>query len=244
MTQATKGALWQELKEAGVEFPRHYREYTMEQLQRVKNDLDARTAALNQPAIRLPEPPRQQPRQPVPFAVPEQQVRLEKPVPTPDTVAGLRQNTHGDLEPLRVEPNGRIWYQDEVQKRAFAAPRGRRIIRYNDPGVQMRTHVNPDGSSESFEMPGDRSVPSEAKITLPSHQVGIYRDRNSPFRVHTYAGQRGFDLFDVEEFYGGADLVPEGVKRIHVYTSLCYDIRTVIRAIKEEHRELVLRKDI
>ena len=241
MTQATKGALWNELKEAGVKFPKHYREYSMNELISVKNKLDQRQAALNQPAIQLPETPRQ----PVPFAVPETETHaVRNPVPTPDTVAGLRQNTHADMEPLRVEPNGRIWYQDEVQKRSFAAPRGRRIIRYNDPGVQMKTHVNPDGSSESFEMPGDRSIPSEAKITLPSHQVGIYRDRNSPFRVHTYAGQRGFDLFDVEEFYGGADLVPEGVKRIHVYTSLCYDIRSVIRAIKEEHRELVLRKDI
>lgn len=248
MTQATKGALWQELKAAGVTFPLHYREYTMPQLQKVKADLDARNAALNQPAPQLPPvqqpqlPP--QPQQPVPFAVPE---AVPVPTPTivaaPDTEAGLRLNTHGEDEPIRVDPNGRIWYQDEVKKKAFAAPRGRRVYRYNDPGVKQGSYISPDGTqTESFEMPGDRSVPSEAKITLPSFQVGIYRDPGSPFRTHTYNGQRGFDLFDVEEFYGGPDMVPEGVKRIHVYTSLCYDIRTVVRAIKEEHRELVLRK--
>lgn len=241
MTQATKGALWQELKAAGVQFPLHYREYTMEQLERVKSDLEA---AKNQPAMpQVPKP--QLPQQPVPFAVPEpERPVVAAPVPTRDTEAGLRLNTHGEDEPIRIDPNGRIWYQDEVRKKSFAAPRGRRVYRYNDPGFRQQTHIEKDGSTESFEMPGDRSVPSEAKVTLPSFQVGIYRDPNSPFRVHTYADQRGFDLFDVEKFYGGPDYVPEGVKRIHVYTSLCYDIRSVVKAIKEEHRELVLRKEI
>lgn len=236
MTQATKGALWGELKDAGVKFPLHYRDYTMAQLQKVKDDLLAKM---------IPAQPEPQavPVAPVP-TMPTRPAARRSEVSTPDTEAGLRLNTHADDEPIRIDPNGRVWYQDEVQKKAFAAPRGRRVYRYNDPGFRQQTHIEKDGSTESFEMPGDRNIPSEAKVTLPSFQVGIYRDPSSPFRVHTYAGQRGFDLFDVEEFYGGADLVPDGVKRIHVYTSLCYDIRTVIRAVKEEHRELVLRKEI
>ena len=238
MTQATKGELWNELKDAGVEFPLHYRNYTVDQLERVKRDLDAREAALNQPAPILPPIRDFAPQQPTPE-------RPALPFSPPDTGAGLGLNTDGDDEPIRVEANGRIWYQDEVRKKSFASARGRRVYRYNDPGVKQGHYVSPDGTStEGFEMPGDRSVPSEAKVTLPSFQVGIYRDPNSPFRVHTYADERGFDLFDVQDFYGGADLVPDGVKRIHVYTSLCYDIRTVIRAVKEEHREMVLRKEL
>ena len=71
---------------------------------------------------------------------------------------------------------------------------------------------------------------------MPSFQVGVYRDPRFPFKVHTYAGNDGFDLFDVNDFYGGEDLVPSEIKRVYIANDLCYDIRTTIRAIETEYR--------
>src|SRR5690606_38416308 len=109
---------------------------------------------------------------------------------TPDTVAGLRTNTHGPDDPIRVDENGLIWYQDEVRKAAFPKPRGRRVLKYNDPGVKTVTVRNGE-YLETFEMPGEGvGRPSEARITLPSYQVGIYKDPKLPFKIVTYDGQR------------------------------------------------------
>ena len=78
------------------------------------------------------------------------------------------------------------------------------------------------------------------KITLPSYQVGIYRDPRFPFKVYTYGGVNGFDLFGVQEFYGGPELVPASIKRMYVSNVLCYDVRTTIQAIEAEARQLAL----
>jgi hypothetical protein len=51
-------------------------------------------------------------------------------------------------------------------------------------------------------------------------------------------------LFEVRDFYGGADLVPEDIKTVYVGQSLCYDIRTTRRAIEAEYREKLLKKEI
>lgn len=80
----------------------------------------------------------------------------------------------------------------------------------------------------------------QAKITLPSYQVGIYKDPRFPFKIHEYNDVRGFDFFEVNDFYGGSDLVPAAIKRMYVESSLCYDIRTVVRAIEDEARHLQL----
>ena len=95
---------------------------------------------------------------------------------------------------------------------------------------------------ESFEIPDTSkpTTPSEVRITLPSFQTGIYRSPSFPFRIHTYNGARGFDLEDVQNYYGGKDLVPSSVKKMYVYTDLCYDIPSVVSTIREEHARLVL----
>jgi hypothetical protein len=81
----------------------------------------------------------------------------------------------------------------------------------------------------------------EARITMPSYQVGIYIDpRFKHFKIHTYQGNNGFDLHDVHDFFGGAELVPEDIKRIYVENDLCYDIRSVVRSISSEFRRLQL----
>ena len=47
----------------------------------------------------------------------------------------------------------------------------------------------------------------------------------------------------VQEFYGGAEMVPADIKRIYVSHMLCYDIRTVIRAIESEYRREQLNRN-
>ena len=117
MSQAEKAALWRELKERGVEFPLHYREYSQSQLEEsLERVMEAEVPTLSvhpvSPAVAQPA------------AAP--QPRRVLPRREPDKVAGLRLNTHAEDEPLRVDENGLIWYQDEVRKAAFPKPRGRR----------------------------------------------------------------------------------------------------------------------
>jgi hypothetical protein len=82
--------------------------------------------------------------------------------------------------------------------------------------------------------------PAEVKVTLPSYQVGIYKDPRFPFKIHCYSDREGFNFFEVADFYGGVELVPQECKRIYIENDLCYDIRSVVRAIQNEHRQLQL----
>lgn len=157
----------------------------------------------------------------------------------PAEFAGQRLNSHADWEPIRVDEQGRTWFQEEVQKPAFPKPRGRRVLQYQDTGTKKQ-QVKVGDYLESFEVAGDQHRTGEIKITLPSYQVGIYMDPRFPFKIHTYNGVNGFDLYDVENYFGGADLVPAECKRSYVANDLCYDIRTVIRYIEAEYRRLQL----
>lgn len=160
----------------------------------------------------------------------------------PNEHAGVTLNTHFDGAVIEVDEHGNRWFQKEVTKPASPRPRGRRVLRYEDPGVRQE-EVKVGEYVEGFEVAGDprNARPAEIKITLPSHQTGIYQPKGMPFRVHTYQGARGFNMSDVERFFGGADLVPETVKRCYVNTDLCYDMQSVIRTIDREYRERVLK---
>ena len=158
----------------------------------------------------------------------------------PDELPGQRTNTQPADEPIRTDEFGRVWYQEEVLKPSYPKPRGRRVLRYQETGVEQVT-VQEGQYTETFEIAGSGpGQAAEVKITLPSYQVGIYKDPRFPFKVHTYNGTEGFDLFEVQEFYGGAELVPPTVKRMYVENHLCYDIRSVVRTIEAEHRQLQL----
>lgn len=161
----------------------------------------------------------------------------------PNEHAGVTQNTHQGSDILEIDEHGNEWYQKEVTKPAFPKPRGRRVLRYMDPGVKPET-IKVGDYVEGFEIAGDMSSarPAEIKITLPSYQTGIYKAPNMPFKIHTYNGVRGFDLEDVQKYYGGADLVPDTIKRCYVSTDLCYDIQSTIRTIENEYRERVLKQ--
>lgn len=249
MSQQQKAAYFRALKAAGVQFTKHYREYTEAEL---KTNLDALVeggvihASVAQP---LPPQPAAAAASPSMAELADQAAAARQPVQppapiapaNPDEMAGQRLNTKAEDEPVRVDPEtGFIWYQEEVRKKGYAAPRGRRVLRYQETGTQ-RVEVQNGQYTESFEIAGTGPAQAgEIKITMPSYQAGIYRDPKMPFRIHVYNEVRGFDFFEVSDYYGGADLVPPSIKRMYVENVLCYDIRTTVQTINAEYRQLQL----
>lgn len=230
MSQQTKGALHRLLKEQGVEFAKHYRDYTENDFLNILGQLNAQREAQGLATIEFTEDSNGAPETPS-FKLPE----ISR---DPNEMAGVRQNTNPELEPIRRDPEtGHVWYQEEVRKAAFAKPRGRRVLSYTDTGSVVNKIVGTDGTTETFEVAGKEARAAQAKITLPSYQVGIYKDERFPFKIHVYNEDRGFDLFEVQQFYGGEELVPTEIKRKYVENVLCYDIRTVVRAITTEDRQ-------
>ena len=269
MSQSEKAAYFRALKAAGVPFDRHYREYNTEELKAAYGALGDAAPPLEakepEPAAPPPAPAVQQPyaeepaepvdpeaaaffgfNEPEPVLNAHAEAATRPAVPVahadPNEMAGARQNSKPDDEPIRVDPDtGRLWYQEEVRKPGYPKPRGRRVLNYMDPGVEQRT-AQAGEYKETFEVSGDprNARPAQVKITLPSYQVGIFKDPRFPFKVITYNGNEGFDLFEVQDYYGGPELVPAGIKRKYVENVLCYDIRTVVQAINAEFRQLQL----
>lgn len=256
MSQTEKAAYYKALKEGGVKFEKHYREYSTEDLKAAyfkltDSDVPLEPEPHPEPQHRHPDLP---PKLPPPEVDPEAaafygfdvqpKVSATPSIPTsqanPTEMAGERLNTKPEDEPIRTDEAGRIWYQEEIRKPAFPKPRGRRILTNLETGVEKKT-VRAGEYLETFEVAGTGpATVAEVKITLPSYQVGIYKDPRFPFRIHIYNEQQGFDLFEVHEFYGGPELVPAECKRIYVENVLCYDIRTTVRAIETEYRQLQL----
>lgn len=236
MSQTEKAAYFRALKASGVTFDKHYREYSTEELKAAYERLQEEGAAVE---LELSEP------ETVPPA-PQRPAPSVAPVAPrdPNEMAGQRQNTLPDDEPIRVDENGLIWYQEEVRKPAFPKPRGRRVLKYLDTGVREE-RIKSGEYVETFEVAGQGAPrPAEVKITLPSYQVGIYKDPRFPFRIHVYNENRGFDLYEVQNYYGGSELVPAEIKKLYVENVLCYDIRTTIRAIQAEYRQLQLARKV
>ena len=267
MSAAGKGFHFRRLKAAGVPLDRHFRDYTTAELKEA-DDMAIESGLLQPPTPEELEEleakvHKKKPRtEPDPIEAPPADPKaasfygfvLPEPEPTPaplparpeiGEMAGERQNTKGAEEILFTDEEGKAWIQKEVRKPAFPKPRGRRVLRYQDPGVVQKT-VKEGDYTETFEIAGDprNAQPAEIKTTLPSYQVGIYRDPRYPFKVITYNGREGFNYIEVEEYYGGAELVPPICKRVYVENVLCYDMRSVIRAINEEFRQLSLSGQI
>lgn len=250
MSGNRKPALYNQLKGAGAALTRMYSDYTIDQL-----EAELRAAGLQ------PVGAADSPQEPAPAPGPDPELAAlqealskarppepDQPLPAgppvakadPDELPGQRLNTDPLNTPIRTDEHGRVWYQEEVLKPAYPKPRGRRILRYTDSGVETKTVQNGE-YVETFEVEGQAvGRPAEIKITMPSYQVGIYKDPRFPFRIHCYNGREGFDLYEVQEYYGGPALVPLEIKRIYIENHLCYDIRTTIRTIQAEHRQMQL----
>jgi hypothetical protein len=236
MSQSDKAVLYNKLKDAGVEFDKHYRDYSEAELQVAADRLDAGR-------VEGPEPEEVPPSS---FFGLEKSGTADVAPPPPAPAAPTerpseRLNTQAEGEVLRVDDEGRQWLQEEILKPASPRPRARRVLTYIDKGFEEK-QVKVGDYIETFEVSGEGpGKTAEVKVTLPSYQVGIFRDPRFPmFKVHTYNGRQGFDLFDVQEYYNGAELVPSDVKRVYVENVLCYDIRTVVRAIESEYRQMQL----
>ena len=252
-----KSDLYNIRKDLDVPLTTSYASYTVEELQ-----AELRAAGIQVEEVQLPDPepaveapdlllpdddgPPTEPLPPVTHSAGTVAAPTPQPAPIPQRSAdpnempGQRLNTQPEDEPIRIDEMGRAWYQEEVRKPSYPKPRGRRVLKYMERGVKTETVQNGE-YVETFEVAGVGAAhPAEVKITLPSYQVGIYRDPRFPFKIHCYGDREGFDLFQVQEFYGGAELVPEVCKRIYVENDLCYDIRSVVRAIQTEHRQLQL----
>ena len=229
--QATvRSAYWKALKQAGWAPEKKFVQYRTEELAAVATELgvDPQPIEFIPPE---PEPVSEYP--PIPQAAETQSIP-NKPK-DPEELAGMRQSE--GLQPIRTDDQGRVWFQEEVLKPATPKPRGRRVLRYQETGVEQET-MQVGEYTETFEVAGKGpGRASEIKITLPSYQVGIYQDPRFPFKVITYNGNEGFDLGDVEGYYGGAELVPTTVKRKYVENTLCYDVRSVINSIQTEYRQ-------
>lgn len=282
MSQSEKAHYFRALKEAGVQFDKHYREYNTAELKTaydklVESDpsrkvegppppapepqfdpagLAAAYAEMTQgeqPPVPQPQASRDQPdlqaQRPIAAPAPSRSPQPVAPVAerNPDEMPGqrLNQGDGSELTPIRTDENGLVWYQEEVRKPAFPKPRGRRVLKYMESGVRVET-VQAGEYVETFEVADGKAArrESEVKITLPSYQVGIYKDKRFPFKIHIYNEIRGFDLDDVQNYYGGAELVPTEVKRMYVENVLCYDIRTTVRAIQTEYRQLQLQNRV
>lgn len=264
MAQGDKSAFYQALKRAGYEFDKHYRDYTTDELQTLAKGLDLNVQA-PVPKDALPPRPdevaelREQLAQVTSTVTALGELLLAEraakqppaaPAPTggpvpakPEEYAGVTADTTTADGVIEVDAYGNEWYQREVTKPASPRPRGRRVLRYNDPGVKTE-QIKVGDYVETFEVAGDgtQTRPSEITVTLPSFQTGIYKQPNMPFKIHTYNGKRGFDLFEVQAYFGGADLVPDTVKRTYVSNDLCYDIQSTVRTIENLYREHVLGK--
>lgn len=233
MGQTEKAAYYNELKEAGVQLNKPYRNFTEAELSAAVLKLREGLARQTMAEKSFPQPQAKPKRNLA--SVPRSNE------PDPNEMAGQRLNTSTQDEIIRVDDAGRQWIQEEVQKKGYAAPRGRRVLTYRETGTEEKT-IQDGQYTETFEVAGQGPGKlSQAKITLPSYQAGIYIDpRYTMFKVHCYNGAEGFDLFDVHNYFGGKELVPETVKRIYVENVLCYDIRTVVMAIQAEYRHLQL----
>lgn len=227
MSAAEKGRYWQALKASGVNFERHYREYTLAELRESYEALDAKGAA-----------------QPLADAEPEEAPATpweDIPVSTANVHQYAAQNAYtanSESEPVRVDPEtGFIWFREEVLKPATPMPRARRKLTYVDSGTKQ-IQIRNGEYMETVEVAGQEHRTAEVRITMPSYQVGVYKDPRLPFKIHTYGGVRGFDLFEVQEFYGGSDLVPSNIKPQYVANDLCYDITTTVRALQDEYSAL------
>lgn len=274
MARVTKSDLYQELKASGYEFDRHYREYTTDDLLKIRAEALGTPAPEPEENMQDPYPPKkdeaaelreqlaqltsvvsglakmigpdqrrqEQAERPVRAAEERLGAKPRQPQLDPAEFAGATLNTHDEKDVIKVDEHGNKWFQIEVPKPSHAKPRARRVLRYNDPGVKEESYKAGE-YTETFEVAGDGTnlKPSEIKITLPSFQTGIYLAPNMPFRIHVYNGVRGYSLDDVNQYYGGADLVPSQIKKRYVSNDLCYDITSVHRAIETEYRERVLR---
>lgn len=212
MAQAERAQLYQELKAAGYSFGKHYREYTQQELEKIKDKVSQEIRERTGIAV-----------------APKDETEL----PT------QRRGQEG--VPIRTDLEGNIWFQEEILKSGSPKPRGYKVHRERGATLKEVTIDSGDGYTETFEVGEASERPFEARVGTPTWQVGKYRTPNLPFMIYVCRDVRGYDREEVENYFGGKDVLPENVVTIYVGNHLCYDIRSVNTAIQREHN-MLLRK--
>lgn len=157
MSRQTKSELYGFLKESGYKFDKHYREYNLDELREVCAEYPetgnplykAFSTTMASESIAVDE------LESTAESLPSVMANVPVREIDENEMAGQRLNTHAEDEPIRIDENGLVWYQEEVRKPAYPKPRGRRVLRYNDPGVK-KEEVRAGQFTESFEVPGDQ----------------------------------------------------------------------------------------
>lgn len=215
MASTDKSELWQVLKAAGYPFEKKYQHYTADELKAIYNQLLAEQAA---------------------------RTGVQGAAKDHDELPTQRRSE--ELTPIRTDELGRVWFQEEIQKSSLAKPRGYRVFREIGTGVKTIKINSEDGYTEEIEVPDGSRKPLEVKVGIPTWQVGIYKDPQFPFLVVEYRSKRGFRRQDVEAFFGGPDVLPEGLETTYVGNLLCYPIRETVVAVQREYNLLQKRGSV
>jgi hypothetical protein len=210
MASTDRSELYQALKAAGYKFEKLYTQYTTDELK----------------AIFRAELAKQEAKTGIRGAAKD-----EAELPT--------QRRADELTPIRTDLNGRIVYQEEIQKSSLAKSRGYRVHREVGTGVKTVTlPADAEGFTETIEVADGSRKPLEVKVGIPTWQVGIYKEPQFPFRTVEYRTAKGFYRQDVEAFFGGPDVLPEGIETMYVGNLIAYPIREVVVAINREFNQL------
>lgn len=210
MASTNRSELWQALKAVNFPFKKKYQEHTTEELQALYD-----------------------------YVVAQQALQTGVKGAGKDHDELPTQRRADEMTPIRTDERGRVWYQEEIQKSNLAKSRGYRIFREVGTGVKTVTlPADDEGFTETIEVPDGTRKPLEIKVGIPTWQVGIYKDPQLPFRVVEYRSKRGFLRQDVENYFGGADVLPEGIETDYVGNLIAYPIREVIVAIQREYNQL------
>lgn len=180
--------------------------------------------------VRATTPQAQAPRDRRPDPVLRPQVK-EPPVPD-----GLPEGA------IRADEAGRIWYREEIGPNIAGRKRLRKRVTQVVPENVEVKQIHNGEYIETVEVVGEGTRSLDAFVTMPTTQVGIFKDPRFPFKVFTYNGSLGFSYGDVNDYYGGLEFVPSTVKKKFVGNMLAYDMKSVISEIERKAREIQLAR--
>lgn len=257
-----RGLLYSELRERGWEPDKPYREYSVEQLQEIRDSMiQTSTISADQAgslgslgsalmadfqAEGFEEGVTEDDHKPRVTSPQPQEVHERRPEPTLKGRPAKEEKTPEGLPEgaLRADSAGRIWYREEIGPEIAKNRRLRKRVTQVVPEKVEVKQIHSGDYIETIEVVGEGTRNLDAFITMPPTQTGIYKDPRFPFKVFTYNGALGFSYGDVNDYYGGVEFVPSTIKKKFVGNMLAYDIKSVISTIERKYRELTLSRSM
>lgn len=256
-----RGLLYSELREQGWEPDRPYREYSLEQLEAIQAEREAKLNVVAAPSNHLgdlgsnlmaefqaegfEDGVKEDDHQPRATSPQPQEPRDRRPV------GQLKREAPEDKAPeglpegaIRADEHGRIWFREEIGPEIAKNRRLRKRITQVVPDKVEVKQIQAGDYIETIEVVGEGTRSLDAFITMPPTQVGIYLDPRFPWKVFTYNGSLGFSYGDVNAYYGGVEFVPSTVKKKFVGNMMAYDIKSAISTVERKYRELQLSRSM